>query len=392
MFGEAVMSVAVRPWKKPGRWQVDIIFHKPDGERVRDQRVTEAKTESIARKWGEARETQLRAGTLTLEPKRASKAFTSFVDDDWWPVYPAKAQNQHTTVTEKKSHLDHHLKPFFGAMPLDEIEGKQIDRFAAHMSKKTIGKEADKRTSRNGKLAKPRPISAKRIKNVVGTLHTILMTAVEWGALDVIPKFPKIKITTPAFDFYNVVECAALLAAARDDEERAIIRFALHSGGRAGEQLAIERTDINTRNKFVSFSKSRTNGVTTQGTKGRKPRKIPLSESLLADIRTIRHLKGPLVFCQADGSPLTLWILRDHLARAARKAGLRLLRWHDLRHSFASNLVIGGTPIRQVQEWMGHTTILMTMRYSHLAPGGGREHLSALDAPSTHARKDSAAE
>jgi hypothetical protein len=143
------MSVAVRPWRKPGRFQVDIIFRKPDGERVRDQRVVEAKTATIARKWGEAREGQLRAGTLTLELKRVSKAFTSFVDDDWWPVYPAKAQNQHTTITEKKSHLDHHLKPFFGAMLLNEIKGRQIDRFVAHMSKKMIGKEADKRTSRH---------------------------------------------------------------------------------------------------------------------------------------------------------------------------------------------------------------------------------------------------
>jgi integrase len=62
-----------------------------------------------------------------------------------------------------------------------------------------------------------------------------------------------------------------------------------------------------------------------------------------------------------------------------RRAGLRRIRWHDCRHSFASQLVIAGTPLRQVQEWLGHSTILMTMRYSHLAPGGGREFLSALD-------------
>jgi site-specific recombinase XerD len=74
-----------------------------------------------------------------------------------------------------------------------------------------------------------------------------------------------------------------------------------------------------------------------------------------------------------------------------RQAQVRKLRWHDLRHSFASNLTIGGTPIRQVQEWMGHSTIMMTMRYSHLAPGGGREYLSALDAPK-RAHKDAAAE
>jgi integrase len=61
------------------------------------------------------------------------------------------------------------------------------------------------------------------------------------------------------------------------------------------------------------------------------------------------------------------------------RAGLRRIRWHDCRHSFASQLVMGGTPLRQVQEWLGHSTITMTMRYSHLAPGGGREHLVALD-------------
>ena len=40
---------------------------------------------------------------------------------------------------------------------------------------------------------------------------------------------------------------------------------------------------------------------------------------------------------------------------------------------------MGGTPLRQVQEWLGHSSIIMTMRYAHLAPGGGREYLAALD-------------
>jgi integrase len=81
------------------------------------------------------------------------------------------------------------------------------------------------------------------------------------------------------------------------------------------------------------------------------------------------------------GTALTLWHLHGALERAARRAKPRLLRWHDLRHSFASNLTIGGTPIRQVQEWMGHATITMTMRYSTPCRGrGGREFLAALEA------------
>jgi integrase len=78
-------------------------------------------------------------------------------------------------------------------------------------------------------------------------------------------------------------------------------------------------------------------------------------------------------------SPLTLWQLHERLWGTCRRAGLRRIRRHDCRHSFASQLVIAGTPLRQVQEWLGHSTILMTMRYAHLAPGVGREFLSALD-------------
>jgi integrase len=192
---------------------------------------------------------------------------------------------------------------------------------------------------------------------------------------------PQVKCAAPTFDFYDATEAALLVASAREDE-RTLILFALHTGARAGEQIALEWTDIDTRaHKHVSLRKSRTNGVTSPTTKSGKPRTVPLSATLEAALKPHRHMKGPLVFCQDDGRPLTLWHLHGALDRAARRAQLRRLRWHDLRHSFASNLTIGGTPIRQVQEWMGHSTILMTMRYSHLAPGGGREHPAALDAP-----------
>jgi site-specific recombinase XerD len=81
----------------------------------------------------------------------------------------------------------------------------------------------------------------------------------------------------------------------------------------------------------------------------------------------------------ADGSPFTLWQLHERLWGACRRGGLRKIRWHDARHSFASQLVIAGAPLRQVQEWLGHSSITMTMRYAHLAPGGGREFMAALD-------------
>ena len=53
---------------------------------------------------------------------------------------------------------------------------------------------------------------------------------------------------------------------------------------------------------------------------------------------------------------------------ACKKAGLPVLQWHALRHSFASQLAMAGVPLRAVQVLMGHSTVEMTSRYAHLAP------------------------
>jgi hypothetical protein len=67
---------------------------------------------------------------------------------------------------------------------LNEIDRLMRDQFVAEMFEKTVGKAPSTRTSRNGKLDAPKPLSAKRIKNVMGTLRTILGTAHRWGVLD----------------------------------------------------------------------------------------------------------------------------------------------------------------------------------------------------------------
>ena len=62
-----------------------------------------------------------------------------------------------------------------------------------------------------------------------------------------------------------------------------------------------------------------------------------------------------------------------------RRASLRRIRWDDLRHSFASQLDATGVPLRQIQAWLNHSTIHMSMRYAHLAPDAGAELISALE-------------
>jgi integrase len=67
------------------------------------------------------------------------------------------------------------------------------------------------------------------------------------------------------------------------------------------------------------------------------------------------------------------------MRRACRRARLRKITWHVLRHTFASHLVMSGVPLKAVQELMGHTTIEMTLRYSHLSTEVGRSAVQLLD-------------
>jgi integrase len=77
----------------------------------------------------------------------------------------------------------------------------------------------------------------------------------------------------------------------------------------------------------------------------------------------------PLARSADEGIPIGISRRRDDVQRVA---GVKPIRFHDLRHSFASNFILGGGSIYKLQRLLGHTSVQMTERYSHLSP----EHLA----------------
>ena len=71
--------------------------------------------------------------------------------------------------------------------------------------------------------------------------------------------------------------------------------------------------------------------------------------------------------------------IKKGFASALRRAGIENFRFHDLRHTFGSHLIMQGVDLRTVQQVMGHKEIKMTMRYSHLSPGHVQEAMEKLD-------------
>ncbi len=300
---------------------------------------------------------------LAPPPALPTKSYPLFRDfaARWFQTYPAAAGNRETTRREKEIHLRVHLVPALGDVRLDEIKREHLDRLFA------------------GLRTREDRIGEKSIKNISATLRRIFASAVEWEVLKEAPALPKIKVPATGFDFYTIPETEQLLNAAIGSD-RALLTFALHTGARAGELRAMDWQGIDFRSRLVIIRRSLAANTRTIGpTKSGKTREVPLSARLGALLEPLAGARDALVFARPNGQPVTLTHLHDRLRAVSSKAGLRKTRWHELRHTYASHLVMRGIPLRVIQGLLGHSSMAMTERYAHLAPGGGDAVINVLD-------------
>ncbi len=159
---------------------------------------------------------------------------------------------------------------------------------------------------------------------------------------------------------------------------RPAMLLALRTGLRQGELFGLRWEDVDLVAGRLMVNQAISRGVIGTPKSGRS-REVPLSEQAVAALKKERHLRGPFVFCDADGHPLRQALIKTPLWRACRRAGLRRVQWHVLRHTFASHLAMRGVPLKAVQELLGHSTMDMTMRYAHLSPSVRRDAVQCLD-------------
>jgi len=225
----------------------------------------------------------------------------------------------------------------------------------------------DLETYRNRRKATPTRTGTARadatVNREVATLKHMLSKAVEWSLLETSP-FAKGKgliyrENNLRLKFLTETEIDALLKACAR-HLKPIVEAAIHTGMRKGEILSLKWEQI--RNGLIYLTE----------TKSGKARQIPINdrlEQLLRELRQKNQLKSQYVFCGPDGKRL-YWIARS-FNTACKKVGLEDFRFHDLRHTFASHLVMKGASLKAVQELLGHADLKMTMRYAHLS----QEHL-----------------
>lgn len=243
------------------------------------------------------------------------------------------------------------LKRFFTGQYLQDITPLMIEKFkAARM------KELKKTLTPDGKARGLKPATVNRN---LQCLKSIFNKAIAWGKFSGRNPVQQVKLfkeNNKRVRFLEKEEIVKLLANC-NKHLRPIVVIALNTGMRRGELLGLKWRDIDIKRGVI----------TLWNTKNGEKREVPINEQVkTALIRTRKNPGSEYVFCNQDGTPFTQ--NRKSFCTALRKSGIKDFKFHDLRHSFASHLVMAGVDLNTVREILGHKSLQMTLRYSHLSP------------------------
>jgi len=243
-------------------------------------------------------------------------------------------------------------------------------------------------------------LSPRSVAYIVRTISAVFNHAIEDGIVQANPalrpgRFIKTGPRREMVDILTQEEGNLLLATAEKHYKRLypLLLAAMRTGARQGELLALEWGDIDWTGNFIEIRRSNWRGIIGTPKSG-KTRRVDMSDRLKQVLEEHRKrmaaeaLKAgvempSLVFTSAEGTtPYDGVNVRKSFEAALRKAGIRKIRFHDLRHSYASWLIANKESLAYVRDQLGHHSIQITVDlYGHLVPGENREAVNRLDAP-----------
>jgi len=319
-------------------WYIDTCYK---GKRIRkavgtDKKLAEitlkkVETELIENKW--------------LDIKKEHKIKFSEVSKEFLEKY--SKVNKRSWERDERI-INHHLNKFFGNKFIYEIKEKDIEEY-----KKERLLTGIKHSTLNRELA---------------CLKTILNKAKEWGYIEQVPKIKIFKVDNQRVRYLTEEEEGKLLKIA-PEPLKSIIIIALNTGMRQGEILNLKWRDINFKDGIIII----------QDSKSKEKRILPMNQTTKELFLNLLSSETQEYIFEKKGKKFSTFYISHLFERIVKQAGIKDFRFHDLRHTFASRLVMAGVSLKTIQELLGHKTFTMTLRYSHLSPDIKRQAVEILD-------------
>ncbi|MDQ3701517.1 MAG: site-specific integrase, partial [Chloroflexota bacterium] len=340
-----------------------------------DYRFVYAKTRAECQAKLDGLKTSVRSGPLPADP---GLTFGDFLER--WLRDSVRPSVRPRTYESYRQQADSHLLPALGRYRLAKLGPDVLQGYYA------------------AKLLKG--LSSTTVKYHHAIIHRALKQAVRWRLA---PSNAAEAVDPPRarrdeMRFLTPGEVAALLQTARAAADRlaALWTLAVYSGARQGELLGLRWSDVDLEAGTLSISRALIRvqggtGVFAEPKTASSLRTVTLDPDAVAGLRDHRQrqdderhaLQGAyaderLVFCSHEGRPLDRFNVRRDFLRALERAGLPAVRFHDLRHTSATLMVIAGVHIKQMGARLGHADIHTTAKYSHLVRGLDRDAAERL--------------
>ena len=303
-----------------------------------------------ARIWAQHTETAIREGRYATTAEAQKHTVSDLVERYISDVLPRKPKIQAEYALQLKWWANQ-----IGDVLLSDLSSSIISEQRDLLSEKVTNRKTI--------------ISNARVNRYMATLSTTITTAVkewEWMEDNPLRKISKLKEPRGRVRYLSDDERELLLTACRESHNPNLyltVILALSTGGRQSEIWGLRWKCVDLQNGFVTFEE----------TKNDEPRSVPLSGhalELMLKRSKVPRIDTDLVFPSRVDQQKHL-DFRKPFQMALKAAQIEDFRWHDLRHCAASYLVMAGVDMRTVAEILGHKTLQMTQRYTHLSP----EHL-----------------
>ena len=286
--------------------------------------------------------------------------FREFIEV-WRTDHVATQELKPATIRGYDSVIERHLLPAFGDQRMDRITTEHIRRFFKEKQEATSEK-----TSRS--LSKKTLINTLRLLNSIFNFAMVIELLVKNPCKAIkLPRAPRREM-----DFLRPEEVRAFLGAFTDEEMRCLFTTAVMTGMRRGEILGLQWDDVDFKGNVIRVRRSISNGEIQLPKTEKSRRAVQVGPALLKTLRAHKlrtGVRSSFVFTTKNGTLLD----PDNLVKRVFEPTLlaagveRHIRFHDLRHTFASILINEGANLKFVSEQLGHASIMITLdRYSHL--------------------------
>ncbi|HYA02004.1 MAG TPA: site-specific integrase [Syntrophobacteria bacterium] len=269
---------------------------------------------------------------------------------------------RHTTHENYTGHVENYLKPFFGKLKVNQVRYEAIETF--------------KRKALNGELPAEclkEKVAPSTLRNVLRTLHGIMKYAVKRRYIDHNPvaevEKPKGKDErdeTKEMRTLTLPEIKVFLEKAKDQRDRVLFMAAVLTGLREGELFGLQWGDIDWLNCQIHVRRTYNHGRFSEPKSRTSRRRVDLAPELVQELKSWKLAcpKGEhdVVFPTLLGTPEGHSNMTKHRFKPTlRRAGIAEIRFHDLRHTYASLLIEQNEHPKYIQNQMGHSSITITM-------------------------------